>query len=135
MTDTYIRKATPVKAYLFEGQPQVQWPDWLRDHKIATNLGIVTPALSHGVLLISQAHGPTVNVPPGSYVVLEGGKLAKYKLSEFAELFVSEDEGSVDETPVVAVETPPAAPVVEKATRGKDKAAEAPAAEEPAVEA
>lgn len=119
MTD-YIRKSTTVQAYLFGGQPQAQWPEWLREHKIATNMGIVPPALAHGVLLIPQQHGPTINVVSGQTVVLERGVLTRYKAEEFAELFVSAD--AEPETPAA---TPAPAPAVETKSAAEKKPAKA----------
>lgn len=147
MTD-YIRLSTPVKAFQFEGQPQDQWPTWLLEHKVNSTMGMVSPALAQGVLLIPQMHGPTVNVVPGQYVVLEGGKLTKYTADQFVESFVA--AGAEAATPMTeptastaapepVAEAPAAAapePVVERpAPRAKPTAApEAPAAEADAAE-
>jgi hypothetical protein len=129
MTDTYLRRPLTVRAFLFEGQPQDQWPDWLREHQIATNMGLVNPALANGVMLIPQPHGPTVNVSSGQHVVLERGALARYKAGEFDELFLVQEA----ETPVAEAEPPTPvfdAPAEKPATRGKAaEPVEAPAAD------
>lgn len=152
MTDSYIRLSTPVKAFRFDGQPQDQWPAWLLDHKVNSTMGMVSPALAQGVLLIPQMHGPTVNVVPGQYVVLEGGKLAKFTADQFAEAFVAAGAEPATQTteplveaatvaaPEPVAEAPAAAaapePVAEKpASRtGAAPAPEAPAAEADAAE-
>jgi hypothetical protein len=131
MTDLYVRLPSQVKAWQFHGQPQDQWPEWVREIRVTTPMGQTPIGLGAGVLLVPTASGVTRNAQQGHWLVLEDGGVYTYKPEKFEEFFASADAEPA--TPVV--EPQAAAPVVEKpaATRAKPEPAPTPAAEEAAA--
>lgn len=127
----YRRKATPVDAWRYEGQPQAEWPEWVRDHRVPTNMGLVPIAAGAGVLLLPTKGGTTINVTQGQFLVLEDGAVAVFKPEKFEQFF---DAVATDPAPAADPAPEPTKP------KGRKDAPEpaadpAPAAEEPAAEA
>jgi hypothetical protein len=94
-----------VKAWQFQGQPQDQWPEWVREIRVTTPMGQTPIGLGAGVLLVPTASGVTRNAQQGHWLVLEDGGVYTYKPEKFEEFFVSADAEPA--TPVVRAAPPP----------------------------
>lgn len=92
MSDNYVRRPTPAKAWKYDRQPQAEWPQWVRDYEVATTMGLQRIGAGPGILLVPTKNGTTLNVPAGDYVVLEGAVLSIVKGGDFDNLFVAADE-------------------------------------------
>lgn len=137
MTDNYVRLPSKVKAWQFQGQPQDQWPEWVRDIRVTTPMGQTPIGLGAGVLLVPTSTGVTRNAVFGHWVVLEDGGVYSYKPEKFEEFFVSADGEPAtpvaEAPPVTAAAAPEPAAEKPAATRSKPTPAPA-AAPEPATE-
>ena len=123
---TFTRKPTAVEAWRYDRQPKTDWPQWLQDFQVTTNMGLQPIGAGPGVLLIPSKSGATANVPAGDWIVLENGVITAYKDAAFRAAF----DGDFD--------TPAAAQAAAEVTTGPEEAdasveaAAAPAAEAPA---
>ena len=140
MTD-YRRKPTPAKAWQYDRQPQAQWPEWVRNHRVNTNMGQQPIGAGAGVVLVPTKGGTTVNMVVGDFLVLEGdthtdpvngtihgGTLTVLKPDAFEAQFETAEPVEVNQDPA-----PSAAPAPK--SRAKTVEVEpAPAAEPPAAE-
>lgn len=137
MTDAFHRLSTPVKAWQYTRQPQTDWPQWVRDYRVSTSMGLQVIGAAPGVLLIPTAHGPTINVVDGQWLVLEHGLITSYKPELFETHFVTSDaEAATPAAPEPVVEAAPTPkPAARKAETPVVEAAPAEAVVEAADEA
>lgn len=89
----YTRKPTTAKAWQYTKQAKAEWPQWVRDYEVSTNMGLQPIGAGPGILLIPQKAGATINVTDGEWLVLEdgddgkAGKIRVYKDENFRKHF------------------------------------------------
>lgn len=89
----YTRKPTTAKAWQYGKQAKAEWPQWVRDYEVATNMGLQPIGAGPGLLLIPQKTGATIQVTDGEWLVLEDddegkpGKIRVYKDENFRKHF------------------------------------------------
>ena len=93
----YRRKAVPVMAFQYNGQPYGEWPEWLRDQDVNTQtFGNQRVSEQLGSLMLPVGSG-TMRLGVGSWVVLEkfneinglrtGGILTPFSADDFTTNF------------------------------------------------
>lgn len=86
---SYRRKSTPVEAWQYQGQPQAEWPAFVRDFQAYTQLGLAKASTNNmGTMFLPQAGAQgAVVVNTGDWLVQEGDKLVAFKGGVFAAMF------------------------------------------------
>ncbi len=145
----YHRKPTEAQAWQFQRQPKAEWPAFVTEYEVLTNMGPQRPGLSGvGTLLLPVRSAVNLTANPGDWVVKENGVLTVMRPAEFEALFeafgVSQVEtAAAPDTPAPAVEPAPETPglaggtapeaKLEKPGRAGAKAAAATSEEPPAA--
>lgn len=84
----YVRRPSDIQVFHFQGQHRDEWPDWLRDYSVYTEMtGAASVAVDAvGVMLIPNREN-FGSGKPGDYIVNEAGVVSPYTPKQFEALF------------------------------------------------
>lgn len=95
----YARRATPLLAHKYIGEARIDLPDWLQDYHHHTTDGFgnnqVGVSMTRELLIPSDDGSRTIVV--GEWVVMENGKLYRFRDVEFQAAFAEIPDAPVIE--------------------------------------